>query len=192
MERKLQELLHYPNKISKAMEILEYFDKIKYDLNETEETRLFCLTGGVDIFISYLKSSNYKSSGSSQDLIEKVINDLNIKTLPLEYLKFLKYGGNQTNFIQSNVTHYQTEELKDIQLSAKNQIKEHNTYWNSNNELTNNEFVIALRFDHEFYFIKLDEGSNPPVYFYSEGEKFIKVYNSFTEYLVSLYIQSRN
>jgi len=60
----------------------------------------------------------------------------------------------------------------------------------SEEKLTDNNFVFFMHQGYQFYFFNLDEGDNPPVYFYHEGEnkdRFIKKYESFTDFLIACY-----
>jgi len=56
--------------------------------------------------------------------------------------------------------------------------------------LTDNDYVFFMHQGYQFYFFKLDEGSNPPIYYYEESEnscKFIKKHDSLAIFLINQY-----
>ena len=57
----------------------------------------------------------------------------------------------------------------------------------SENMLTDDDFVFWMSQGCMFCFFRLNDGDNPPVYFYNEDgrDEFIKIANSLTEFLIN-------
>ncbi len=53
--------------------------------------------------------------------------------------------------------------------------------------LTDNDFVFWMSQGCIFCMFKLNEGDNPPVYFYNESgdDRFLKISNTLTEFLIN-------
>ena len=103
--------------------------------------------------------------------------------MPEAYLEFMAVMGNGTK------GHYMAgdscfmNEICDLKQGAVELLEDNE----SMNTLTDNDFVFWMSQGCMFCFFKLSEGENPPVYFYNEmGEdKFIKVADSFVEFLIN-------
>lgn len=53
--------------------------------------------------------------------------------------------------------------------------------------LPDDAYVFVMHQGYEFYFVKLSEGGNPPVYYYLEGQyerDFVKVTDTFEEFIL--------
>lgn len=64
----------------------------------------------------------------------------------------------------------------------------------SSNTLTDNDFVFWMSQGYMFCFFRLDEGDDPPVYYYNEAkeDRFIKITNSLSEFLLGMMIKDKD
>lgn len=102
--------------------------------------------------------------------------------LPLQYVEFLKLMGNGTSngFLRGESCFI--NELPDLK-NWSIELLEENDF---NYQLEDLDFVFWMSQGYQFAFFKLNEGDNPPIYYYREGtsqETFIKITDSFTEFL---------
>jgi len=118
---------------------------------------------------------------------ENQINELNKIcigfNLPRAYIEFMKTMGNGTNGKYLRGDSCFIEEIFYLKDGANELLIENN----SENILLDNDFVFWMSQGCMFCFFRLNEGDNPPVYFYNEHgkDKFIKISNSFTEFLIN-------
>lgn len=110
--------------------------------------------------------------------------------LPLEYTKFLKLMGNGTlnGFLRGESCFI--DELPSLKKWSVELLEENNF----EGQLNEFDFVFWMSQGYQFAFFKLDEGDNPPIYYFREGanlEKFIKITDSFTEFLHRLQIKDK-
>lgn len=121
------------------------------------------------------------------DFIEKN----NYKKLPKTYVEFLLAMGNGTNngFLRGHSCFF--NELDDLKEGAEELLSEDN----SKLKLPDNSLVFWMSQGCMFAFFNLDEGDNPPVYFYkelSQQKDFMKITNSITEFLSRFESKDKN
>ncbi|MEK4063905.1 MULTISPECIES: SMI1/KNR4 family protein [unclassified Paenibacillus] len=126
---------------------------------------------------------------TNEDLINvrKMISD---QTLPMAYIEFLETMGNGTDHTFLRGESCFMDELLELNEGGAELLAENNVPL----KLTSNDFIFWMSQGCMFCFFKLDEGENPPVYFYSEGKKkdgFYKITDTFTEFLQRRYIKDR-
>lgn len=131
--------------------------------------------------------------GASKDEIERISRFQN-KSLPKAYLEFLEYMGGGNDILRGSAytpACFFDEEVKgNALLQYSLDLLEENN--NTDVKLTDNDFVFMMHQGYIFYVIKLDEGDNPPVYYYSEDvepaqTELLKISESFSEFLINLY-----
>jgi len=138
----------------------------------------------LDLFFDFLKQNKHPMKPCSTDEIESLIQSTEGKYLPKEYLKFMRYAGNGIRFFKGS--DHTVNDLPGLKEGAIELLQENE----SEEELTDNSFVFYMHQGYQFYFFNLDEGDNPPVYFYHECEnedRFVKKYESFSAFLIDYY-----
>ena len=98
----------------------------------------------------------------SNDDIEKIQSIVKPKELPGAYLEFMRTMGKYASFLRGN--DYSINHIFDLRKGAEELLEENN----SDERLTDDDFVFFMHQGYEFCFYKISEGDNPPVYFYSE------------------------
>lgn len=120
----------------------------------------------------------------NENEIELLENLTDGKELPKEYLNFMRQAGNGIRFFYGSS--YTMKEISNLKEWANELLEENNFCEN----LTDNQFVFFMHQGYQFCFFNLDEGDNPPVYYYGEGEElgtFIKKNDNFSLFLISYY-----
>ncbi len=127
-----------------------------------------------------LKKKNISIKPSSKKQMEDLVSMVGKRKLPQAYIEFMSVMGNRTNGYMAGDSCFMNE-IKDLKKGAYDLLKENE----SKNILTDESFVFWMSQGCMFCFFKLNEGDNPPVYFYNESGKdeFIKIAHSFTEFL---------
>lgn len=129
----------------------------------------------------YLERRGCHLSGCSEKQIIKIEEFYNIK-LPAIYIEFLLImGKNAGKFMRGSSAFY--NEIFDIRDGSIELL-----YENDFKELPDNTFVFWMHQGYQFAFFYLNQGDNPPVYYYFEGETkddFEFKASSFTDFLVS-------
>ncbi len=110
------------------------------------------------------------------------IKKISEKKLPESYIQFLEQmgSGTQNGFLVGHSCF--VNELPYLKKWARELLNENNF----ESILTDNDFVFWMSQGYQFAFFKLDEGENPPVYYYREGTNqsdFVKITENFTEFL---------
>jgi hypothetical protein len=135
-------------------------------------------------------------SGLSQLEIDK-ISALSTMPLPISYLEFLETMGKDMSrkdqshhgfLVGIDVFYRYIPQLKE---GAFELLQEDNSKLN----LKSNDFVFYSAQGCDFAFFKLDEGDNPPIYYYREGSNqntFKKIAESFSSFLERFYDQDRS
>ncbi len=133
----------------------------------------------LDEFISNLHGSVL---GCSNEQIEQLRFLANGKKLPLAYEEFMRTMGSGAIAFMTGESVYMNEVLM-LKRSADELLIEND----SKNRLTENDFVFWMCQGCMFCFFKLDEGENPPIYYYNEAREdcFYKIANTFTEFLIN-------
>lgn len=144
-------------------------------------------------FYKYMIETEQVIEGCKDEEIEQMMHIQN-KPLPKAYLNFLKYFGNDNRLLGGS--DYQPKWFFEdgingnAQLHYAIELLEENN--NTDVKLTDNDFVFMMHQGYIFYVIKLDEGDNPPVYYYAEDveppqTELLKISESFSEFLIDLY-----
>jgi len=138
----------------------------------TEEKAIdYELNDDIASFLQSLKSSlKHPMEGCTEEEIIYIKQLAKGKCLPNSYIEFMKMAGNGIGFLRGS--DYTFCNIGKLKIWAIELLEEDN----SKETLTDNDFVFFMHQGYQFVFFKLDEGNNPPVYSYTEGD------NSFTEY----------
>ncbi|WP_369049319.1 SMI1/KNR4 family protein [Tenacibaculum sp. UWU-22] len=139
-------------------------------------------------------ASNVRQNGI--DLVPATNNEINgvkslsKKELPQAYIEYLKLMGNGTpnGFLKGQSCFL--NEIPNLK-EWSNELLDENNF---DRKLTENDFVFWMSQGYQFAFFKLDEGDDPPIYYYREGTNqtdFVKITNSFSEFLYRLSINDK-
>lgn len=131
------------------------------------------------------------------ELIPATIEEINILKssitgkLPQNYIDYLILMGNGTpnGFLKGHSCFL--NELPNLKKWSKELLNENNF----SKKLSENDFVFWMSQGDQFAFFKLNEGDNPPIYYYREGTNqtsFAKITNSFNEFLYKLSINDKH
>lgn len=137
----------------------------------------------LDVFLQFLKEQSIKMVPCTEKEINE-LEELSSKKLPQVYLNFMKKTGNEFRIFDGSS--YTMEELP-ILKEAANELLEEN---DMSERLKDEAFVFFMHQGYQFAFFNLEEGENPPIYYYGEGEgleKIIKKNDSFTDFLIDYY-----
>ena len=121
--------------------------------------------------------------------LESVKALANGKPLPKTYLEFYKHMGNGVRFLRGHSCFQ--DEIFMLKEGAEELLNENNFKY----KLTDNDFVFWMSQGYMFCFFRLDEGDDPPIYYYCEGKKlsdFYKIADSFSSFLYRFYIAENN
>lgn len=137
-------------------------------------------------FFKFLSENGYDASYEivSDTDLDDFIKDLAPVKLPRAYLEFIRYTGYGQFWIGSD---YRMSEVKQLSGYARELLEENDFPC----RLGENDFVFWIHQGYMFYFFKLDEGEDPPVYYYNECENqtdFVKCCDSFTDFIIDPYI----
>ena len=138
----------------------------------------------LEFFLEFLKENSHNMKPCSPKDIAQLKQLANNRLLPKTYLLFMESAGHGIRFFRGSS--YNINEISLLQEGAVELLQEDR----SAETLTNNDFVFFMHQGYQFYFFKLDEGENPPVYFYEEGKnlkKFVKKHHSLTEFFIENY-----
>lgn len=131
--------------------------------------------------VIYLDRKGCRLRGCSLSQIEKIERHHGAR-LPLTYVEFLyAMGVRAGRFMEGSSMFY--NEIFDLREGAIEVLAENNF-----KPLPDNAFVFYMHQGYQFAFFKMDEGDNPPVYYYSEGrpqDDFERTDDSFTAFLES-------
>lgn len=103
--------------------------------------------------------------------------------LPEAYLEFIKKMGRGTkNQFMGGESCY-IDEIEDLKAGAIELLEENESLLT----LNENDYVFWMSQGCMFCFFKLNEGDNPPVYYYNEAgeDKFVKITNTLTEFWIN-------
>lgn len=102
-------------------------------------------------------------------------------SLPGAYIEYLLLAGKEAHKLFSGTEH-QFGILLTLQRASR-ELLEQDEFCK---QLTDLDFVFLFHQGYEFHFFRLDEGDDPPVYYYleqSEDEDFEKVADSFSAFM---------
>lgn len=134
----------------------------------------------------------FLSEQGRNDLFEKADNsmicDFNESffphKLPKQYLEFMRYAGSGKFWVGSSCSFSEVPNLKKY---AKDLLNENGF----SHDLKDDDFVFWMHCGYMFYFFNLNEGDDPPIYYYSECDDmtdFIKCSERFTDFIIDPYI----
>lgn len=105
------------------------------------------------------------------------------KKIPQAYIEFMSTMGNGTEGEFMGGDSCFMDEIAELRQGAIDLLEEND----SENILTDEDFVFWMSQGCMFCFFRLDNGDNPTVYFYNEDgeDEFIKIANSLTEFLIN-------
>lgn len=130
-----------------------------------------------------LEERNICMKQCTKNQIKNLITITKGKKLPQAYIEFMSVMGNGTDGKFMGGDSCFMNEIYDLRQGAFELLEENE----SKNTLTDEDFVFWMSQGCMFCFFKLNEGDNPPVYFYNEDgeDEYIKVANSLTEFLIN-------
>lgn len=122
--------------------------------------------------------------------MENLISMSEGKKLPQAYIEFISVMGNGTEGKFMGGDSCFLNEIFDLKQGALELLEENE----SENSLTDEDFVFWMSQGCMFCFFKLNEGDNPPVYFYNENgeDEYIKIANTLMEFLINRLEMSEN
>jgi hypothetical protein len=138
----------------------------------------------LDEFIMQLKMDDVYNEPCSEEDINKIKGIVCGKKLPRAYIEFMSAMGNGGRFMKGHSCFM--NEIFTLKQGAEELLEENNFC----ESLTDNDFVFFMSQGCLFCFFKLDEGDNPPVYYYNEASeqtKFYRITDSFSEFLMRFY-----
>ncbi|MDE7435443.1 MAG: SMI1/KNR4 family protein [Lachnospiraceae bacterium] len=133
--------------------------------------------------IMKLEKNNVLMNPCTKTQIEKINSIAQGKELPQAYIEFVSVMGNGTEGKFMGGDSCFMDELDELRQGAVELLAENE----SENMLTDDDFVFWMSQGCMFCFFNLNDGDNPPVYFYNEDGKdeFIKIANSLTEFFIN-------
>ncbi len=136
-----------------------------------------------------LKTDHIQMNPSSDAQFRTLHLLSNSRKLPEAYLEFMRIMGNgaKGDFLKGDSCFM--DEIEDLKQGAEELLEENQ----SKQKLKEEDFVFWMSQGCMFCFFRLNDGNNPPVYFYNEtGEdRFIKIAHSLTEFFSNRYACSR-
>ncbi|MFE6076987.1 SMI1/KNR4 family protein [Paenibacillus sp. NPDC057886] len=146
----------------------------------------------IDSFLMFLKenySSNLKACDANDMMQIKQIAEG--RKLPEAYLKFMECAGR--GYIMFKGSDYTIKDIE-IYIELKEGAVEVLEECNFKNRIGDDQFVFMGHQGYMYWFFDLNDGSNPPVYFFEESYdesvtqgEFIKLSDSFSEFLIKKY-----
>lgn len=126
-----------------------------------------------------LKKRNKSTKPASKEQMEYLTSMVGQRKLPQAYIEFMSVMGNGAGYMVGDSCFM--NEIKDLKQGAYDLLEENG----SKNTLPDESFVFWMSQGCMFCFFKLNEGDNPPMYFYNESgeDRFLKIAHSFTEFL---------
>lgn len=127
-----------------------------------------------------LRKKNISIKPCSKKQMEYLVSMVGERKLPQAYIEFMSVMGNGTNGYMAGDSCFMNE-IDDLEQGAYDLLEENE----SKNKLSDESFVFWMSQGCMFCFFKLNEGDNPPVYFYNESgeDRFLKIAHSLTEFL---------
>lgn len=133
--------------------------------------------------ITKLEQKDICMNSCTEVQLSKLNSIIKTGKLPKAYLEFMSAMGNGTEGCYMGGDSCFMDEIYDLRQGAVELLNENE----SENKLTDNDFVFWMSQGCMFCFFKLSEGDNPPVYFYNESgeDRFIKIANSLVDFLIN-------
>jgi len=138
----------------------------------------------INEFIRKLERRNITMKKCTKEEIDKVCSLANGKKLPEAYIEFMTVIGNGTDGDYLIGDSCFMDEIEDLNEGAAEILEEDE----SKHTLTEEDFVFWMCQGCQICFFKLNEGDNPPVYFYNEDGKdeIVKIADTLTEFLINM------
>ncbi|CAI6064459.1 hypothetical protein PAECIP112173_01923 [Paenibacillus sp. JJ-100] len=146
----------------------------------------------IDSFLIFLKEhyGSHLKACDANDMMQ-IIKIAGGRKLPEAYLNFMELAGRgYIMFKGSDYTIQDVEIYKALKEGAIEVLEE----CNFKNRIGDDQFVFMGHQGYMYWFFDLNEGSNPPVYFFEESYdesvtqgEFIKLSDSFSEFLIEKY-----
>ena len=139
-------------------------------------------TGDFAAFFSSLNAERGTADFRETDaaLLRKFAAQFLPDRLPAAYLEFMRYAGNGLFWVGSDCDFQTVPELREW---AKELLAENSFPL----PLPDDAFPFRMHQGYMFWFFRLSEGDDPPVYFYTEEREltdFIRVSDSFTGFIM--------
>lgn len=134
--------------------------------------------------IREIKADEVAMDATTLEDLEAIKNFANGKNIPKAYLEFYKHMGNGVRFLRGHSC-FRNEIFK-LKEWAEELLNENGFQ----SKLSENDFVFWMSQGYMFCFFRLDEGDDPPVYYYCEGKglsSFYKIAESFSSFLYRIY-----
>lgn len=140
--------------------------------------------------VMILKKNNIVMKSCTKTQIEQLNSITQGKGLPQAYIEFISVMGNGTEGQFMGGDSCFLDEFDDLKQGAIELLTENE----SENVLTDEDFVFWMSQGCMFCFFSLNDGDNPPVYFYNEDGKdeFIKIANTLTEFYMNRLEMNKN
>lgn len=137
-----------------------------------------------------INKKNIQIKGCTSEQIEHLLSIAGGKNLPKAYMEFMSIMGNGTDGQYMGGDSCFLDEIDDLKQGALELLEENE----SKNVLTENDFVFWMSQGCMFCFFKLDDGDNPPVYFYNESgeDRFVRIAKSLVEFLINRLDMNKN
>lgn len=146
----------------------------------------------IDSFLMFLKGHfNNELIPCDPNDMEQLTEIANGQKLPEAYVTFMKCAGR--GYIMFNGSDYSfkdTERFKELKAGALDLLEE----CGFNKKIGDEQFVFMGHQGYMYWFFNLNDGDNPPVYFFEESydgsytqSDFIKLSNTFSEFLIKKY-----
>lgn len=137
-----------------------------------------------DFFKFLSENTDHKYTKIDENVMDGFVKDLYPINLPEQYIEFMRYAGDGQFWVGSSYSFSKVSELK----GYAQELLEENEF---PHRLHEEDFVFWMHCGYMFYFFKLNEGDDPPVYYYSECDSmndFVKCSESFTDFIIDPYI----
>lgn len=137
-----------------------------------------------------LEKNNVLMKPCTKTQIEKLNSIIQGKVLPQAYIEFISVMGNGAEGKFMGGDSCFLDEIDNLRQGAVDLLVENE----SKNMLTDEDFVFWMSQGCMFCFFSLNDGDNPPVYFYNEDgrDEFIKIANSLTEFYMNRLEMNKN
>ncbi len=137
----------------------------------------------INELVEKLKERNIPMKNASENQIKELLSSTKNGILPQAYVEFMSVMGNGTEGKYMRGESCFMDEIYTLKQGAVELLKENE----SKLVLTDNDFVFWMSQGCIFCMFQLNEGNNPPVYFYNESgdDRFLKISNTLTEFLIN-------
>ncbi|MEY8322029.1 SMI1/KNR4 family protein [Lachnospiraceae bacterium 46-61] len=137
----------------------------------------------INELVEKLKERDIPMKKATENQIKDLLSITKNGILPKAYIEFMSIMGNGTEGKYMRGESCFMDEIHILKQGAIELLEENE----SELVLTDNDFVFWMSQGCIFCMFKLNEGDNPPVYFYNESgdDRFLKISNTLTEFLIN-------